>query len=169
MTGCSSSANNDFGVGPRFNACYFRRAKALRWRCYAPKARLRGHILLQIGRILLIGFGFQPEGAVAVMLVLMLDVSNGRVGDFRFDPGHAIPGCLDKMQEGSLLVVGQRVSPLRAVPAKAGLGHVVPPAEGFSPAYVVGCYGPDTKATRNNCRMNSNAIPISFEAARSCD
>jgi hypothetical protein len=26
-----------------------------------------------------------------------------------------------------------------------------------------------TKATRNNCRMNSNAISISFEAARSCD
>jgi hypothetical protein len=29
--------------------------------------------------------------------------------------------------------------------------------------------GTALKATRNNCRMNSNAISISFEAARSCD
>jgi hypothetical protein len=42
------------------------------------------------------------------------------------------------------------VAPLRAVPAKAGLGHTVPPAEGFSPACVIVRYCP---ASLVGCRV----------------
>jgi hypothetical protein len=69
-------------------------------------ARLRGHALLRVGQILLSRFCFQPEGAVSVMLLLVLNVSNDRGGDFRLDPGHALLGRTDKIQAGSILGVG---------------------------------------------------------------
>jgi hypothetical protein len=41
------------------------------------------------------------------MLLLVLDISNDRGGDFRIDPEHVLVRCTDKMREGSILDVGQ--------------------------------------------------------------
>jgi hypothetical protein len=60
-----------------------------------------------ISHEVLSGFSFQPEGAVSMMLLLILNVSKDRGDDFQLDPGHALLECTDKMQEGSILGVGQ--------------------------------------------------------------